>query len=94
MSGELPDNLRAVVDFFGLVGTAPVIKDFHVLRAIRAVTLVEAAPFALVFGGGTALARAHRIVQRMSEDVDFKIVRLAGDPVSKSLLRPTPDGLH
>jgi hypothetical protein len=34
----------------------------------------DASPFALVFGGGTALARAHRIVRRMSEDVDFKIV--------------------
>ena len=32
----------------------------------------------LVFGGGTALARAHRIVRRMSEDVDFKIVPRAG----------------
>jgi hypothetical protein len=41
----------------------------------------------VVFGGGTALARAHRLVQRMSEDVDFKIVPTPAAPVSRS-------GLH
>jgi hypothetical protein len=35
---------------------------------------VPAAPFRLVFAGGTCLARAYKLVQRMSEDVDFKIV--------------------
>ena len=28
----------------------------------------------LVFGGGTALSRAHRLVRRMSEDIDLRIV--------------------
>ena len=87
MSDELPDNLRPVADFFGLPGTAAVAKDFHVVRAIRALASIDAAPFDLVFGGGTALARAHRIVRRMSEDVDFKIVPRAGAPVSRSALR-------
>ena len=87
MSDELPGNLRPVADFFGLPGTAPVAKDFHVVRAIRALAALDAAPFALVFGGGTALARAHRLVRRMSEDVDFKIVPLPAAPVSRS-------GLH
>ena len=36
MSDELPANLRPVADFFGLPGTAPVVKDFHIVRAIRA----------------------------------------------------------
>jgi hypothetical protein len=27
-----------------------------------------------VFGGGTALSRAHKLTKRMSEDVDLKIV--------------------
>lgn len=59
----------------------------HVVRTIAAVAAVEAAPFKLVFGGGTALARAHRLIRRMSEDVDFKIVPLAAAPVSRSRLR-------
>ena len=87
MSGELPTNLRPVADFFGLIGTAPVEKDFHVVQAIAAIAALDATPFTLVFGGGTALARAHKIVRRMSEDVDFKIVPLPAAPVSQSGLR-------
>ena len=93
MSDELPGNLRAVADFFGLPGTAAVAKDFHVVRAIRALAAIDAAPFDLVFGGGTALARAHRIVRRMSEDVDFKIVPRAA-AVSRSALRRQLDALR
>ena len=87
MSDDLPDNLRAVADFFGLAGTAPVEKDFHVVRAIAALASIDAAPFTLVFGGGTALARAHKIIRRMSEDVDFKIVPHPAAAVSRSVLR-------
>lgn len=94
MSDELPDNLRAVADFFGLPGTAVVAKDFHVVQAIRALAAFNAAPFGLVFGGGTALARAHRLVHRMSEDVDFKVVLLAPAPTSRSALRRQLDQLR
>ena len=87
MSDELPDDLRPVADFFGMVGTAPVRKDFHVVRAIRAIAAIDAAPFTLVFGGGTALARAHKLVRRMSEDLDFKIVPQPSAPVSRNGLR-------
>lgn len=87
MSDDAPVNLRAVADYFGLAGTAPVEKDMHVVRAIRAVTSIDAGPFTLVFGGGTALARAHKIVRRMSEDVDFKIVPRPATPISRNGLR-------
>ncbi len=87
MSDDLPTNLRPIVDFFGLVGPAPVVKDFHVVRAIRVIAALDATPFTLVFGGGTALARAHKLVRRMSEDIDFKIVPRAAVPVSRSALR-------
>jgi Nucleotidyl transferase AbiEii toxin, Type IV TA system len=87
LSDEAPINPRTVADYFGLVGTAAVEKDLYVVRAIRAVTSIDAAPFTLVFGGGTALARAHKIVRRMSEDVDFKIVPRPATPVSRNGLR-------
>ena len=56
MSGELPDNPRPVADFFGLPEAATVAKDFHVVRAIETIAAIDAAPFAPIFGGGTALA--------------------------------------
>jgi predicted nucleotidyltransferase component of viral defense system len=87
LSDELPADLRPIVDFFGLPNTAVVAKDFHVVRAIRALVAFDAAPFALIFGGGTALARAHKLVQRMSEDVDFKMVLRTPPPLSRSALQ-------
>jgi hypothetical protein len=39
---ELPANLRPVVDFFGLPGTAVVAKDFHVVKAIAALAAIDA----------------------------------------------------
>jgi predicted nucleotidyltransferase component of viral defense system len=84
LSDDLPADLREVVNLFRLPGVAPVAKDFHVVAAIAAIAATDSSPYALVFGGGTALARAHRLVQRMSEDVDFKIVPLPTAPTSRN----------
>lgn len=59
---------------FGLPSPALVEKDWHVVQALAAITGADTAPFRLVFGGDTALSRAHRLIRRMSEDLDFKII--------------------
>lgn len=87
MNDERLRELREVQAYFRLPGIGLVEKDLHVVRAIAALAAIDAAPFTLVFGGGTALARAHKIVRRMSEDVDFKIVPGPAAPVSRSILR-------
>lgn len=87
MSDEFRRELREVQAYFRLPSVGLVEKDVHVVRAIRAVTSIDAAPFTLVFGGGTALARAHRLVRRMSEDVDFKIVPRPAATISRNGLR-------
>ncbi len=87
MSDEVQREFREVQAYFRLPGIGLVEKDLHVVRAIRAVTSIDPAPFTLVFGGGTALARAHRLVRRMSEDVDFKIVPRPSAPISRNGLR-------
>lgn len=48
-------------------------KDYYVTQIIHALSDLENDFFRLVFSGGTRLAKAHKIVKRMSEDVDFKI---------------------
>lgn len=68
-----PAEVRAAQEHFGFLRPALIEKDWHILRAMRAVISVDAAPFQLVFAGGTCLARAHKVIRRMSEDVDFKI---------------------
>ncbi len=87
MNDEAQREFREAQAYFRLPSVGLVEKDVHVVRAIRAVMSIEAAPFALIFGGGTALARAHKLVRRMSEDVDFKIVPQAAAPVSCNGLR-------
>jgi predicted nucleotidyltransferase component of viral defense system len=82
-----PLDIVAAQDHFGFASPAPIEKDWHILRAMHAIAPFEAAPFRLVFAGGTCLARAHRLIRRMSEDVDFKVAPLGGGPVSNSKLR-------
>jgi predicted nucleotidyltransferase component of viral defense system len=59
---------------FGLPSLTLIEKDWHVVQALAAIAAADTAPLRLVFGGGTALSRAHRLIQRMSEDIDLKIV--------------------
>src|ERR1700747_2704738 len=68
------EELLEVQAYFGLPSPALVEKDFHVVKALAAITAIDTAPLRLVFGGGTALSRAHRLVRRMSEDIDLRIV--------------------
>jgi predicted nucleotidyltransferase component of viral defense system len=46
-------------------------------------------PFRLVFSGGTALRRVHRLIRRISEDIDLKIV--SDQPRSRPELRKLRD---
>jgi hypothetical protein len=79
-------QLLEVQAHFGLPSPALVEKDdFHVVKALAAIGAVETAPLQLVFGGGTALSRAHRLIRRMSEDIDLKIV--ACEELSRTALR-------
>ena len=86
MNDDPHAEYREVQAHFRLPSVGLVEKDVHVVRAIRAVASIDATPFTLVFGGGTALARAHKIVRRMSEDADFKIVAPTA-PTGRNILR-------
>jgi predicted nucleotidyltransferase component of viral defense system len=57
----------------GLPHPGLVEKDFHVVRALAALRGVALDQHSLVFGGGTSLSRAHRLIHRMSEDIDLRI---------------------
>jgi predicted nucleotidyltransferase component of viral defense system len=77
-----PAEILAAQEHFGFARPMAIEKDWHILCAMGAIASTDAAPFKFVFAGGTSLARAHKIVQRMSEDVDFKITPLAADSIS------------
>ncbi len=48
-------------------------KDLYVTQAISIVSAISHDLYDLIFQGGTSLAKAHRIIERMSEDCDFRI---------------------
>ncbi|MGY6272131.1 nucleotidyl transferase AbiEii/AbiGii toxin family protein [Achromobacter denitrificans] len=49
-------------------------KDIHVTDAILAIAALQPTDLSLIFCGGTSLSKAHRLIERMSEDLDFKVV--------------------
>src|SRR3546814_13852666 len=68
----------------GLPNPNLVVKDIAVVRALAALQGAALDGARLVFSGGTALARAHRLVDRLSEDIDLTVVLTAFDDMSQS----------
>jgi predicted nucleotidyltransferase component of viral defense system len=69
---DLRDLIETTLLNIKLTG-AVIEKDYYVTQVIHALSDIQNEYFRLVFAGGTCLAKAHRIVDRMSEDIDFKI---------------------
>ena len=83
MSAELTkDACIDVADALNLPHPGLVEKDFHVVRALRALNGIADKNSHLVFGGGTSLCRAYRLIERMSEDIDLRIV--SANPLTNS----------
>jgi predicted nucleotidyltransferase component of viral defense system len=83
------EELLEVQAYFRLPSPALVEKDFYVVKALAVIAAVEkeALHVRLVFGGGTALSRAHRLIRRMSEDIDLRIVVDSNRPGRGTLRR-------
>lgn len=60
-------------------------KDILVTRAIQCIASIDIENVKAIFCGGTCLSKAYKVIKRMSEDVDFKIV--ASDDMTKSQKR-------
>ena len=75
MSADLStQELLEVQAHFNLPSPVLVEKDYYLVKALAAIKLIAAKPCNLVLGGRTSLCRAHQLIQRMSEDIDLKIV--------------------
>lgn len=48
-------------------------KDWHAVRALRVIESVQMPGVTAVFSGGTSLSMAWRLINRFSEDIDFKV---------------------
>lgn len=55
------------------VGASLVEKDWYAMRLIAAISEVKHSTMQLVFSGGTSLSKGYGLIQRFSEDIDFKV---------------------
>lgn len=84
---QLPQQITELADYLDL-NEYVVEKDWYVTKAIAIVTQIPNDYFDLVFQGGTSLAKAHRIIERMSEDCDFRVrLKASGQGLSKEFKR-------
>ncbi|WP_320533893.1 nucleotidyl transferase AbiEii/AbiGii toxin family protein (plasmid) [Robbsia andropogonis] len=83
---ELIDALLAEKDVGGL-SAAILEKDIHVTDALRAMSAIAHDHVQLVFCGGTSLSKAYGVIERMSEDIDLKIVLSPSHGLSDNALR-------
>ncbi|MDD3371506.1 MAG: nucleotidyl transferase AbiEii/AbiGii toxin family protein [Alphaproteobacteria bacterium] len=60
-------------------------KDWFVTQIIASLSQIRLDGFELVFTGGTALSKAHNLIKRFSEDVDFRVIVSSEHQTRKAL---------
>lgn len=80
-----PKLFPDVADALGIDSPAIVEKDVYAVQLLSLLSGLRSEIFELVFAGGTSLAKAHRKLFRMSEDIDIKLV--TRDEVAESMSR-------
>lgn len=55
-------------------------KDWYITQVISTLSKLNHPHFHLVFSGGTALSKAHQLIHRFSEDIDFRLVSQEASP--------------
>ena len=89
ISEEESAKISGAIGELGLtISESALEKDFHVSAALAALAKIEHPIFEFVFCGGTCLSKSYGILQRLSEDIDIKVVKKPGTPaISKSALK-------
>ena len=62
-------------------------KDWYTTQVIGLLADRQQDDFMLVFTGGTALSKAHRLIHRFSEDIDFRVLAPGLDGKNSSQVR-------
>src|SRR5579872_5288082 len=74
MLGELSDSqVKKTAKILGIPADF-IKKDYYVTLAIQALTHVKDEYFDLIFQGGTSLSKGYQVINRLSEDIDFRVV--------------------
>ena len=83
VDAQLRDKITDLISANGLsISEFALEKDFIVTDVLRAISTITHDKFDLVFCGGTCLSKAYGLLERISEDVDIKVVPKAGVQLS------------
>ena len=74
------------------VDAAFIEKDWHAIKALQIIEQVRDGDFCPVFSGGTSLSKGYGLIERFSEDLDFKIIH--PDNATRSTLRNFREGMY
>lgn len=80
-----PDLLDAIAADLG-VDPSFIEKDWYAMQLVALLVGLEHNSFRLVFSGGTSLSKGHNLIQRFSEDLDFKLM-MPSDGISRAVRR-------
>ena len=71
-----PISNEVIQEIAGELGVNPAFieKDWYVVKLIQALSNKEFKGYKPVFAGGTSLSKGYSLIERFSEDLDFKIV--------------------
>jgi len=67
------------------IDPAMVEKDWHVTQALAFMANLNLTGYKIVFSGGTSLSKAHGLIKRFSEDIDFKVATEEASPSKTAL---------
>ncbi len=67
------------------IDPAMVEKDWYVTQVLAFMANLNLPGYKIVFSGGTSLSKAHGLIKRFSEDVDFKVLTNEKSPDRKTL---------
>lgn len=73
MSAPDPEELGLLAGATG-IDEALLEKDWFVVQTLAAIARTEGLRDQFVFAGGTGLSKAFGLIQRFSEDIDFRVV--------------------
>lgn len=62
-------------------------KDWYGVQVIAAIAALKFEDYQMIFSGGTALSKAHKLIHRFSEDIDYRLHAVNHTPNKKTLSR-------
>ena len=65
------DTLNDIASELG-VDVSFIEKDWYACQALKAISSIKSENFTIIFSGGTSLSKAQGLIQRFSEDLDFR----------------------